>query len=256
MRVLYETKVWNHNRPPDVVWCIAGSSYPELFVNIGLEGLRNQMDQNYWSAAYMAQAALKEWLKPRESTNWQEDDGNLLPGPRHLIFTSSVLAFYSMVGYAPYAPTKAALRSLSDGLAQEVQLYSGARRHNANKGPVTDVKIHTVFPGTFFSPGYEQENLTKPAITKKLEEADKGQTEEEVAAISVRGLERGEYLVTTSFLGSLMRACSWGGSPRNSWVLDSVLSWILSIAWFFVQRDLDGKVFKWGQKYGYPEPRA
>ena len=193
--------------------------------------MRQQMDINYWSCVEMAHAVLKVWLSPSNIGKGQQ---------RHLVFTSSVVAFYSIVGYAPYAPCKAAIRSLSDTLAQEVLLYG------------EDVRIHTVFPGTIDSPGLAKENQTKPAITHILEESDPVQTPDVVAAKSIAGLENGEYMVTVSFLGAAMRGCAWGGSSRNNWLIDTVMTWATSIAWMFVGRDLDGKVRAYGKKIGHP----
>ncbi|KAI9883835.1 MAG: hypothetical protein M1823_004389 [Watsoniomyces obsoletus] len=254
VRVIQDTKAWNHGKAPDIVWCLAGSAYPEFFIHMNTDRLREQMDQNYWTAAYMAHAILQEWLQPVAAAADQQSKKNneALQQPRHLIFTSSVAAFYPPAGYSQYAPAKTAIRSLSDVIVQEVRLYNAARGHSTKPGPEADVKIHTVFPGTIFTPGYEQENLTKPDITKKLEEGDKGQTEDEVASASFRGLQRGEYLVTTTFLGSILRGAAWGGSPRNNWLVDTLFSWIASIAWIFVQPDLDRKVVKWGKDNGHP----
>jgi 3-dehydrosphinganine reductase len=193
--------------------------------------MREQMDVNFWSCADMAHAILSEWLSPSAVGK-----GNT----RHLIFTSSVAAFYPVVGYAPYAPSKAAIRSLSDCLVQEVKLYD------------EDVKIHTVFPGTITSRGLETENKTKPEITYILEDSDPVQTPEVVAAKSIRGLERGEYMVTVSWLGDLMRGCMWGGSPRNNHLIDSFVGWVASLVWIFVGPDLDGKVKAYGKKHGHP----
>lgn len=244
-RLIQEATAWNHDAPPDIVWCCAGSAYPGFFLEAPVEKLREQMDSNYWSAAYTAHATLKSWLAPSKSSV-------AITTPRHLVLTSSVVAFYPIVGYAGYSPAKAAIRSLSDTLSQELCLYNGSRQHGSSPGPAADVRIHTIFPGTIFSPGYEIENQTKPAITKKLEEDEGGQTEDEIAHISVKALEKGEYLVTAAFLGSAMRASAWGGSPRNNRVRDTVMSWITSIAWLFVQPDLDGKTWKWGKEKGHP----
>jgi 3-dehydrosphinganine reductase len=197
--------------------------------------MREQMDVNFWSCADMAHAILSEWLSPAAVGK-----GNT----RHLIFTSSVAAFYPVAGYAPYAPSKAAIRSLSDCLVQEVKLYG------------EDVKIHTVFPGTITSPGFERENKTKPEITYLLEDSDPVQTPEVVAARSIRGLEKGEYLVTVSWLGDLMRGCMWGGSPRNNHLIDSFVGWVASLVWIFVGPDLDGKVKAYGKKHGHPSTYA
>ncbi|KAI9759035.1 MAG: 3-dehydrosphinganine reductase [Chaenotheca gracillima] len=253
VRVMREVKAWNSNTAPDIVWCVAGGTHPDFFINMDTHQLREDMDQNYYSASFMAHATLREWLQPSKNSEAKLPSSS--EKPRHLIFTSSIVAFYSMVGYSQYAPAKTALRALSDALSQELQVYNGARRRKGSPSPEADVKVHTVFPATIFTPGYEEENLTKPAILKKLEESDGGQTEDEVATASIRGLERGDYLVTTTWLGSLMRSSAWGGSPRNSWIVDPVFSWLSSIVWPFAQSDMDRTVFKWGKENGLP-PKA
>jgi 3-dehydrosphinganine reductase len=193
--------------------------------------MRWQMDVNYWSCADMAHAILSEWLVPSSVGK-----GNT----RHLIFTSSVAALYTVTGYAPYSPAKAAIKSLSDSLAQEVLLYGD------------DVKVHTVFPGTITSSGLERENKTKPDITYILEESDPVQSPDVVATKAISGLESGDYLVTVSWLGVLMRANAWGGSKKNNWLLDTVMACIASIVAVFVGIDLDGKVKSYRKKHGHP----
>lgn len=191
------------------------------------------MDVNYWSSADMAHAILAEWLAPAAEKK-----------ERHLIFTSSVTAFITIAGYAPYAPAKAAIKTLSDTLAQEVLLYGD------------HVKVHTVFPGTILSPGLENENKTKPGITFILEESDPEYTPDQVAKNAISGLEKGEYLVTVGWLGALMRGCAWGGSARNNWVTDTVVTWATSIIWGFIGSDLNGKVRSYGKKHGHPSTYA
>ncbi|RDL32055.1 Uncharacterized protein BP5553_09457 [Venustampulla echinocandica] len=231
--VLAEAIAWNHGNSPDTLWCIAGSAYPGLFIETPRAKMRQQMDINYWTCVDMAHAILNEWLAPSVLGKGTQ---------KHLIFTSSVAAFYPVAGYAPYAPTKAAIKSLSDTLAQEVLLYGGG----------DTVKVHTVFPGTISSPGLDLENKTKPKITHILEESDPVQTPDVVAAKSIKGLENGEYLVTVSWLGQAMRGCAWGGSRRNNWVWDTILTCITSLVWLFVGPDLDGKVRSYAKKNGHP----
>lgn len=151
------------------------------------------------------------------------------------------MSFYSIIGYSPYSPGKFALRALSDTLSQELQLYPSS----------TPVRIHTIYPGTIFSAGLESENRTKPRITKSLEEADGGQTPDEVAAASLKGLERGEESVVTTWLGMAMRAGSLGASKRNGWgIVDTLMSWVVSVVMVAVRRDMDGKVREWGKVHG------
>ena len=193
------------------------------------------MTTNYFSAAYLAHAFLQPWLQ-----NPSSSPSNKPQLAKHIVFTSSVAAFYPIAGYGPYSPAKNALRTLSDTLSQELLLY---------RSRIT-IHTHTIFPATIFTAGLENENLTKPTITKKLEEADGGQTAEEVARASIKGLERGEELVTTSgLLGYAMKVGMLGSSKRNGWgILDTVVGWVVYIVMIFVRKDMDATVRKWGEK--------
>jgi len=253
-RIIHEATAWNNGLPPDIVWANAGAASPSLFLDASIETLRSQMDLNYWAAAYLARATLQAWL--------------VVAGPavvppksmdtRHFIMTSSTIAFCGLAGYAPYAPGKAALRSLHDCLRSELNLYKGANGASATSSKVPKVKIHTVFPGTILTAGYEVENETKHPVTSLLEEADAGsaQTEDQVAAAAIAELEKGRSIVTTSVLGAAMRASSMQSSPRDRWFVDTVFSWLTSLVWIFVAKDLEGKVWNWGKKNGLPKHAA
>ena len=250
-RIMSEVTTWNHGQPPDVVWCIAGAARPGMFVDAPVDSLRQQMDVNFFSAAYLAHAALNAWLKPAAgsgesaATSTTPGGAKAAPEARHLIFTASFLALYSMVGYTPYAPGKSALRSLADGLSQEMQVYAGARPDAPR------VRVHTVFPATIFSEGLELENRVKPDVTKKIEEDDPGQTPDEAARASVAGLERGEELVATSWQTWLVMCSVLGGSVRNGLgVLQTLASWLVSIVLPLVRWDHDTKTRKWGAEHG------
>lgn len=246
-----ETTAWNHGQPPDIVWQVAGGAHPALFRDTPVDVLRSQMDMNYWGAAYLAQTTLKAWTKPSSS---KEDSNPTVKGPRQFIMTSSIAALLGAAGYAPYCPAKAAMRSLADTLHSEINIYNGSRRSKdaavRAEAPDRDISIHLVMPGTISSPGFENENKTKHAVTKILEKDDTVQTEEEVATAAVKGLEKGGYIITTQFIASLLRAGMLGGSARNDWFLDTVMSWVVGIAWLFIKPDMDGKVFGYGKKYG------
>ena len=157
------------------------------------------------------------------------------------------MALYTIAGYAAYSPSKTALRSLSDTLSQEVKLYEGAYP-SAPK-----IKLHTIFPATILTEAYEAENRIKSDLTKMLEEDDDGQTADGCAQASIKGLERGDELVSTAFLTTLVMGSVLGGSLRNwFWVgvMDTVLAWVMSLAMVFVRWDMDRKVRKWGMTHG------
>ncbi|GJC95817.1 short-chain dehydrogenase [Colletotrichum higginsianum] len=229
--IVAEATAWNGGRSPDIVWCIAGMATTGFFTEVPFSATRKNMDVNFHGTAEMAHAILREWLAP---------DAPVEDEPRHLIMTTSVVAFFTVAGYAPYAGSKWAIRGLADTLSQEVLLYP------------QNVKIHVVFPGTITSPGLERENETKPQITHQLEELDPVQSPEEVARLSIKGLERGEYFVTVAFLGSLMKWSGLGGSLRNSWVLDTFMIWVTSWVWVFMLPDLLRQCRNYGKKHGHP----
>ncbi|GAM82081.1 hypothetical protein ANO11243_000600 [Dothideomycetidae sp. 11243] len=245
IRILTETTAWNNGHPPDVVWANAGSASLGMFADMPISTLRAQMDLNYWGAAYLSHAALNLFLG-RTGTNTTEQTH-----PRHIVMTSSVGAFVGLPGYGPYGPAKAAMRNLADTLRSEVLLYNGARKGSAKgQAPDRDIKVHIVLPATILSPGYENEELTKPAVTKILEETDPKQTEDQVATAAIAGLEKGEFMITTLLLGTLMRTSMLGGTKRNNIVTDTLMSWLASIVWLFVGPDMDGKVWNYGKKNG------
>ncbi|KAI0480988.1 3-ketodihydrosphingosine reductase tsc-10 [Xylariaceae sp. FL0804] len=229
--LLAEAVAWNDGRPLDIVWCVAGKSTPDFWVEAPLSLTRQQMDINFWGSAEMAHAILRLWCAPDEP---------VVPEPKHVIFTSSVVAFFPVVGYGPYTPAKSALRGLADTLVQELEMYP------------QKVKVHVVFPGGISSPGFERENLTKPEITRIIEDGDPVQTPDVVAANAMRGLEKGNYMTTVAFLGHVLRWSALGGSPRTNWVVDTFMSWIVAIVWMFALPDIMGKVRKYAKQHGHP----
>lgn len=58
-------------------------------------------------------------------------------------------------------------KGLADTLHSELMLY--------------DIGVQIFFPPTIYSPGYENENRTKPDVVKKIEGTDEGLTPEQAA---------------------------------------------------------------------------
>lgn len=234
--VIEEAIQWNGGRSPDIVWCVAGTSKPELFLDMDMASMRRQMDINYFGAAEMSHAILKAWLAPDAPVETQ---------PKHLIMTASAVIFYPIPGYLPYSSSKFALRGLVEGLSRELMLYP------------QNVKVHLVCPGTILSPGFEQEQLSKPDVTKQLEKSDPQQTPEEVAAQSIRGLERGDFLVTINWLNWLMKMGSLGSALRNNVIVDGLMACLMMfIVWPIVNLDIHGQIKKYGKKHGHPSTYA
>lgn len=208
---------------PDIVWTCAGGTQPGYFKDYSSAALEREIGINYFTVMHTAHAALRLMTSAGAT-----EDGR----KRHIVFTSSVLAFYPIAGYNSYSPAKAAIRALADGLRQECLLY--------------DIEVHACFPATIYSPGFEEEQKTKPELTKILEGSDEGQTPQQVAEECLKGLERGEALVTTTLMGSVIRGSAWGGSPKG--FFDTLFAMVLVLVWSVVGRVVDGDVVKYKKK--------
>lgn len=237
--LLADVVAWNGGRPVDIVWCAAGMSTPDFWLEVPLSKSRSQMDVNYWGAAEMAHAVLRQWLAAPSTTS-TPSSSDKEQQPKHLVFTSSVLAFFPVVGYGPYTPAKSALRGLADTLVQEVEAYPG------------NVKVHVVYPGSISSPGFERENKTKPAVTRVIEDGDPVQTPDAVAASAIAGLEKGHYAITVALLGHFLRWGVQGGSPRNTWFVDTIMACLAPIVWIFALPDVYSKIRKHAKEHGHP----
>lgn len=256
-RIIAEATTWNNGRVPEVVWSNAGASTPGLFVETSTDTHRWQMQLNYFAPAYLAHETMRAWLYPSKPYPAQEKGA--APEPtRQLVFTSSATAFAGLAGYSPYAPSKAALRSLADCLRSEVQLYNAARRCKTNtdtQAAPFDVNVRVIFPGTILSPGFEHEEKTKHPVTRACESSDPQQTEMEAAMATIQGLEGGNYMTATNWIVKLLRWGALGNSQRNNLVVDTLAAWMTTIIWDIMIVDLNSKVWEWGKKHGMPKFR-
>ncbi|KAL1743751.1 hypothetical protein HDZ31DRAFT_83198 [Schizophyllum fasciatum] len=152
------------------------------------------MDNAYWIQAWSAHAGVKRMVREKVKGK--------------IVLVSSLLGYAGFVGYANYCPGKHALRGLAEALRSEFILY--------------DISIHIFFPGTIYTPGYELENTTKPAITKKIEETDDGATPEVYAAGLLQGVDAGHFHITSDLFCNIFRASTRGNTPQNHFLLDRV----------------------------------
>ncbi|KAF7314747.1 Protein kinase domain-containing protein [Mycena kentingensis (nom. inval.)] len=142
-------------------------------------------------------------------------------------------------GYVPsaillVATLTAAAAGLAESLRSELQLY--------------DISVHLCTPGTIYSPGYIEENKTKPKITLKIEESDEGLQPEQVAAALIRGVEKNHFHIPVDLLGDLFRASTRGATPQNGYFLDvlyAFIGWIAIAVW---RRGVDKTIVQHGKK--------
>ncbi|KAI0719606.1 oxidoreductase [Cerioporus squamosus] len=201
-------------RSPDAFFLCAGASRPGFFIEQSEASLKQGMEQTYYAQAFTALAATKTMVK-------QGIKGKV-------VFCSSILGYFSMVGYSTYSPGKFALRGLAETLQSEFMLYG--------------IEVHLAMPGTMYTKGYEEENVGKPKITLKLEEADDGATPEYVADVILKGVRNGKFHITVDFIGHVFRTSSAGASARNSYALDWIHGLIGYVALPVWRRTVDTAV--------------
>ncbi|KAF7355370.1 3-ketodihydrosphingosine reductase TSC10 [Mycena sanguinolenta] len=188
-------------RCPDAIFLCAGTSTPGFFVEESEASQRKGMEMAYWVQASTALAAAKRMVRDRFAGK--------------IVFTSSFLGYMSFIGYSSYSPGKHALRGLAETLRSELILYN--------------IGVHILFPGTIYSPGYVEENKTKPKITLKIEETDEGLQPDVVAEALLRGVQNGNFHISSDLLGNLFRSSTRGATPHNNVFMDgiySLLGWI------------------------------
>ncbi|KAH7927027.1 NAD(P)-binding protein [Leucogyrophana mollusca] len=179
---------------PDAVFACAGGSKPMFFLDMEERDLTQGMDNGYWVQAWTAFAAAKQMVR-------QGKKGKI-------VLVSSTLGLMSFVGYSSYSPAKHALRGLAEALHSELMLYG--------------IDTHIFFPPTMYTPGFNEENRTKPAVTRMIESTDKGLTPEQAASALLTGVENGETQIVGDLITNLFRASTRGAAPRNNVVVDII----------------------------------
>ncbi len=144
---------------PDVLINNVGYAYPEYVQNFTLDDFKNQMDVNYYGQLVPTLILLPHYMEAKQG---------------HIAFVSSLGGVICIIGYAAYAPTKAALVGLAETLRHELKPYN--------------IDISILYPPDTDTPGFEIENRSKPPETAILSKAANLYTAEKVAEIFVEGL--------------------------------------------------------------------
>ncbi|KZO93756.1 oxidoreductase [Calocera viscosa TUFC12733] len=191
---------------PDAVFLCAGASRPLFFIEATEEDFKSQIETIYYTSLWSSWAAAK--MMARQKVRGK------------IVLVSSTLGLMSFVGYTAYAPMKFALRGLADTLYSELQLYG--------------ISVHIYFPCGMFTPGFEEENKTKPAITKKIEEQDQAMQPEAAAAVLLKGVKNGTYSIAADFNTKVFRATTQSSSPYGNLAVKfffELIGWFGVAAW-------------------------
>ncbi|KAG5338525.1 hypothetical protein C0989_007178 [Termitomyces sp. Mn162] len=96
--------------------------------------------------------------------------------------------------------------------------------------------------GTIYSPGYIEENKTKPKITLKIEESDEGMQPDAAAQALLQGVEQGYFHISGDLLGNLFRSTTRGASPHNNVLVDIIFNFVGWIGLTLWRRGVDASI--------------
>mmetsp|Transcript_17348 Transcript_17348/g.28487 ORF Transcript_17348/g.28487 Transcript_17348/m.28487 type:complete len:321 (-) Transcript_17348:530-1492(-) len=178
----------------DVLVACAGGSTPGYFNSQDISIFEQCMRINYFGSLYCAKVVAPKMVERRRG---------------HIIFIGSALSVISFAGYSSYAPTKWAVRGLADSLRNELGPYG--------------VRISMSYPADTDTPGFEQENLSKPKETFEISPPSLYSAEKVVEGIFL-GIKRGSYhLPSPDPLTNLLVSSMSGVSPRERPLRDIIL---------------------------------
>jgi 3-dehydrosphinganine reductase len=152
---------------PDLLINSAGITHPGVFEQMDLSYHRDNMEINYFGTLYATMAVVPGMIKRKSG---------------HIVNISSLVGIHGLYGYSAYAPSKFALRGLSDVLRYELQPYG--------------IQVSVVFPSDTETPQLDYENKHKPPILKALSEANtKPVSAASVAEKTLRAVKKGRYMI-------------------------------------------------------------
>ncbi|KZT21779.1 oxidoreductase [Neolentinus lepideus HHB14362 ss-1] len=189
-------------RSPDALFLCAGVATPRFFVESTQDDLTKGMDLGYWTEAWTAWAVTRRMVE-------QGRKGKI-------VFIASTLGYMSFLGWSSYSPARHAVRGLADTLRSELLLY--------------DIAVHLFCPNTMSTPGYVEENRTKPHITSIIEEGDSPVTPQQAAIALLQGVADGHTHISGDMITELFRAATRGSAPSHNFIYDCCLDAIAFIA--------------------------
>lgn len=156
--------------PCDILVAAAGRAEPGYFLELEAGAFARQMELNYLGVVHAVRAVLPAMVERRRG---------------HLVLLSSLSGLIGVFGYGAYTPSKFAVRGLGEALDGEFR----------DQGIVTSI----VYPPDTDTPGFEQENLTKPPETVRLSSGIPPLAADRVASAIVRGIERDRLHITAEW---------------------------------------------------------
>lgn len=154
--------------PLDILINNAGTSHPGYFLETDAKIFRETMETNYFGTLNMTRAVVPEMIRR---------------GKGHLVNVSSGAAILALFGYSSYAPTKWAVRGLSDVLRYELKPLG--------------IRVTIAMPPDTDTPSLAKEKTIRPRELDIISAGGKIQPPEAVSRDILSGVEHNRYIVIT-----------------------------------------------------------
>jgi 3-dehydrosphinganine reductase len=154
--------------PLDLLINNAGTSHPGYFLEMDAKIFRETMETNYYGTLNMTRAVVP---------------GMIRRGKGHIVNVSSAAAFLALFGYSSYAPTKSAVRGLSDALRYELKPLG--------------IRVTLAMPPDTDTPSLAREKMIRPPELDVISGSGTVYPPERVAHDILSGVQHNRYLVIT-----------------------------------------------------------
>ncbi|RLN27046.1 hypothetical protein BBJ28_00008216 [Nothophytophthora sp. Chile5] len=206
-----------HERPTDhLVYAAAVSMAPGYFWEQDIAQMRAAMDVNYHGAVVLIKSALPAMIEAKVRGR--------------VVFVSTVDSLAFAVGSSACSGSKSALRGLADSLRNELQLYN--------------ISVSVFYPGKFTFNLLESSTTSEPTTDAADSVAPSDDRWphpfcslcrfDKEAQVLVNGLWAGQYSITTTWNGFLLRLVVNGVAPRNNTPLEFMALFFVSLYQFLV----------------------
>ncbi len=138
--------------------------------------------------------------------------------PKHILFISSSLAFYSPIGYSQYSPLYSSLKSFTDILRVECSPYN--------------IKVECIYPGLLNHNTTGEQKIFRsrlPLSNIFNNNNSKYLTYDEASILILKKLNKGREQITIDFLSWILSCLTISSSPREFSFLQSFISF-----WFIL----------------------
>ncbi|KAH7438933.1 hypothetical protein KP509_04G037600 [Ceratopteris richardii] len=182
-------------KPIDVLICNAGIVIHGSFDDVKVKELQRVASTNVLGCAFPIHAALSH-MKSRSSQN-----------PSSIVLMSSLSSLMFVPGANMYTSSKYAVNGLAEALRFEVMPYN--------------IKVNLVCPGFTETPMLDEADKAANEVAgvygnPTFYDRANAQSPEDVAAMTVEGVKRGEYLITTTAVGFFLSVLGRGFVPADS----------------------------------------